>query len=204
MNMEPSLPSQWAFVSISKTWSLRQKPTMNKYKSRSVHIFYCPETLDILDVLPPELSHRADDARYLVSLVIYKAMNSMVDSQGFARLKADILNQVMDNRKRVEITKCLVRRKVIKCNRSYIVGERSLGYCLHPRFFNDALKTVVATDSRIIRRLDQTKLVRRGSTRYFGPRFPFPISHSWFNQEPVELGIGLNHFRRILLEGWTF
>ena len=147
---------------------------MNKYKPKSMHLFYCPESLNILDVLPPELSHRADDALYLISLVIYKTMNDLVDAKGFARLKADILNQVMDNRTRVEIIKCLVKRKVIKCNRRYIVGERSQGYCLHPRFSNERLKTVVATDRRIIKRLGKTKRERRGKTRYFGPKSPIP------------------------------
>lgn len=129
----------------------------NKYsaKRNPYHFFRLPKSLDILKVLPPDLHHKADDARYLVSLLIYKGGRQYsLNSDGYSNLRAATLNQIMDNRVRRWIIQCLLDNSVIECDGIFVRGQKSLGYRLHRRFANDDIVVIKATDRRIWRRLD--------------------------------------------------
>jgi len=129
----------------------------NKYsaKRNPYHFFRLPKSLDILKVLPSDLHHKADEARYLVSLLIYKGGRQYsLNSDGYTNLRAATLNQIMDNRVRCTIIRCLLDNSVIECDGIYIREQKSLGYRLHRRFANDDIVVIKATDRRIVRRLD--------------------------------------------------
>lgn len=130
----------------------------NKYSAkRNPYTFFTlPESLEVLDVLPPELHDKADEARYFISLLVFKASHqSSIETNGYSSLNAAILNQIMDFRVRRRILDCLLESSVIECDGIYSPGQKSFGYRLHRRFANDRAKTIVATNQRIIGRLDR-------------------------------------------------
>ncbi len=129
----------------------------NKYpaKRNPYLTFSIPESLDVLDILPSDLHHKADEAHYFISLLIFKtAHQSCITANGYTCLSATILNQIMDNRKRYKILECLSENGIIECDGFYTPKRKSYGYRLNSRFADDRVKTIQATNRRIIRSLD--------------------------------------------------
>ena len=114
--------------------------------------FTLPRSFYPLDVLPPGLFMRADDARYLVSEIVRKAAARDTDVWGFARLHHAILNRVIENRTRAKIVRALVEGGVIE-TAPHFPGVKSKGYKLTDRFLQDTSVVVPATDPKLIRRI---------------------------------------------------
>lgn len=168
----------------------------NKYsaKCNPYQTFSLPESFDALDILPPDLHDKADEANYVISLLIFKASHQFCEeTEGFIRLNSTILNQVMDNRVRCRILDCLLAKSVIECDGTYVPGAKSLGYRLHPRFADDRVKKVAATNRRISKKLD-----RFYEEKLSGDNSLWLPVHHRLNEEQYKLDIDLEHAEDII------
>jgi|LakMenEpi03Aug12_release.lakeMendotaPanAssembly.Ray.scaffolds.fasta_scaffold156583_1 hypothetical protein len=168
----------------------------NKYSAkRNPHQFFLlPKSLDVLKVLPPDLRHKADEARYFISLLIYKAGHQdSSKTEGYSNLRAATLIEIMDNRFRRRIIQCLLDHSVIECDGIYYCGKKSLGYRLHRRFANDDIVVTRATNHRILQRLDRyyIRKSRDEKTEWL------PVHHRLY-EEQFKLDIVLEKAERII------
>lgn len=168
----------------------------NKYSAkRNPHqLFLLPKSLDVLKALPPDLHHKADEARYFISLLIYKAGHQdSSKTEGYSNLRAATLIEIMDNRFRCRIIQCLLDHSVIECDGIYYCGQKSLGYRLHRRFANDDIVVTRATNNRILRRLDRYYIRKSRDEKN-----EWLLVHHRLYEEQFKLDIDLEKAERII------
>ena len=93
---------------------------------------YVPENFDP-EVLPAELKRHADSARYFLHRIIWGQMSKRRTIDNYVPLKFDYLREVIPNRIILPLKKALIEAEVIKCDRYFIEGRKSLGYRLHEK-----------------------------------------------------------------------
>lgn len=101
--------------------------------------FFClPASEDPADCLPSRLRpKRDDDARYLVSLVMWKAAIGKTDQRGRVPLKYDYLGKVMAEVDAKAVIDALLCAGVLHRDH-YTVGTKSYAYWLDSRFDHDS------------------------------------------------------------------
>jgi len=95
--------------------------------------FILPGGIDMLAVLPSKLWLRADEARYLLHAVTRKTIHGDLDERGYARLHSRVLRRIVSHRHVAAVVKALTQDDVFQVDSSYMPGEQSKGYRLHPR-----------------------------------------------------------------------
>ena len=113
--------------------------------------FVQPESFEPTEFLPPSLRRYSDDARYFVSLILHKLARGRVDDNGFVRLRAAYLRNVMSKDHYSQIVDQLLARGVVRRS-AYEVGVQSFGYVLEDRFLADQHTRVPITSARLRRR----------------------------------------------------
>lgn len=111
-----------------------------------------PESFVTGDFLPESLSPYADDARYFMSLLLWKLSHRQVDRHGLVRLKAEYLRSVMHFHRYSDIVEALVAGGAVE-RFPYAVGKQSFGYRLGRRFIGDKHMVIPARDRRLIERI---------------------------------------------------
>ena len=101
----------------------------------------------------PALVTRLDDARYFISLIHTKMARRDVDELGVVRLHAKHLKNIMHQTDYAAVIDALLNGGAIE-RFPYSVGERSFGFRLAARFVADQHVRILATDARLIRRLE--------------------------------------------------
>lgn len=137
---------------------LRREPGMTRYD------FVLPRTLRVEDCLSPQLSTRADDARWLMSTIVRKTAHRAVDSWGFVRLHTQVLRRMMAPNSIAPIVRAMEAGGAIE-TASYVAGVRCKGYRLARRFLGNRCDRVQATDSRLIERIEAEQVRLRNEQR---------------------------------------
>ena len=115
--------------------------------------FCLPESFQPPEFLrTPNLIRLADDARYLISLILTKTARGQVDQFGNVRLMAKYLRNIMHKHHYNHLVDALLERGAVE-RVAYEVGKRSFGYRLADRFRDDKHVRIGAQDSRLIARL---------------------------------------------------
>ncbi len=114
--------------------------------------FILPRSFQPADFLPLKLSVRADDARWLVSQIVRKLANRDVDAWGCVRLHSDVLRRVMYRPTEPAVIEALEAAGAIE-TAPYYAGVKAKGFRLAKRFLGDRCVRVMATDPRLIARI---------------------------------------------------
>ena len=126
--------------------------------------FVQPESFNPREFLPSKLKWFADDARYVISLILNKMANRKVDGNDPIRLHTKHLRRVMHSRHYSAIVEALVEGGAVERS-PYTVGKASFGYRLSTRFIGDKHVRVAARDPRLIQRIrkfyDRVEIKRR-------------------------------------------
>lgn len=134
--------------SKSDASSLPRNPA--RWSSDGTFYFTVPASIRFFEILSSQELRSCDDAaRYFVDLVLRKSHSS---KDGFARLLAKHLDEIMSGRDRKKIVEALRYAGVVERN-SYAPGERPYGYRLKDQYRDQDTLRVAATDSLIIKRL---------------------------------------------------
>ena len=124
-------------------------------RSATKFSFILPSSFDAREFLTsPSLRNRWDDARYLIHLILTKFARRDVDERGLVRLMAVHLMNIMNQDTYAAVIDALRFGGVIE-RFPYSVGNRSFGFRLAERFVGDTHVRVIATDPRLIRRLER-------------------------------------------------
>lgn len=118
------------------------------------HSFVLPATFEPCQFLPERLHRRADDARYIVSTILWKRAYGRTDERGRVPLMGRYLKRIMATHDYKAVLDSLLERGVI-CRDRYVVGETPYSYWLDDRYRADAHVRVDATDRRLIRAMDR-------------------------------------------------
>ncbi len=120
-----------------------------------VPTFTLPESFDPREFMSSQkLAARWDDARYFVSTILRKLARWDVDHLGLARLHAKHLKNIMYQADYAAVIDALVEGRAVE-RFPYQVGERSFGFRLAARFVADKHVRMLATDQRLIQRLQK-------------------------------------------------
>lgn len=123
--------------------------------SGRLHSFVLPASFDPREFLKsPELVRRWDDARYFISLILRKLSRWDVDHLGLVRLQAKHLMAMMYQPTYAAVIETLVDGGAIE-RFPYLAGKHSFGFRLAARFIADKHVRTLATDPRLIRRLEK-------------------------------------------------
>ena len=133
-----------------------------------VPTFTLPESFDAREFLrKPELMRRMADANYFVSTILRRNAHGLHEN-GIVRLYAKFLKNIMHQRFYSATIDSLLTGGVVE-RFPYLVGERSFGFRLAERYFEDKHVRVPITDERLLRRLDifyrQSEQERRGTLK---------------------------------------
>jgi hypothetical protein len=112
--------------------------------------FILPETFDSREFLrTPRLERLQEDAMYFINLVLRKTVRKRVDGRGFVRLKAEHLRRAMSyDAYNLVVNSLLDGGAVVRSG--YVVGKKSFGYKLSPRYLADRHVRIAITKERIL------------------------------------------------------
>ena len=129
--------------------------TDHDLRHRHTPSFVLPESFDPGEFLrTPKLRSRFDDARYFISLILRKLARWDVDHLGLVRLHAKYLMAIMYQPTYAAVVQALVDGGAVE-RFPYQVGQRSFGFRLSAKFVVDKHVRTLATDPRLIRRLEK-------------------------------------------------
>ncbi|MGA2069370.1 MAG: hypothetical protein ABSG86_30750 [Thermoguttaceae bacterium] len=120
-----------------------------------VYTFALPHSFDVSEFLPARLWTRADDARWLVSVIVRKTANRDTDPWGCVRLDSQILRRVMYQGTVAEIVRALEDGAIEIA--PYCVGIRCKGFRLAKRYLGDRCVRVPVTDPRLLDRIERER-----------------------------------------------
>ena len=109
-----------------------------------------PQTFDPAEFLPVSLLKRSEDARYFVNAIYRRAFP---ENKYVAQLKGEFLMNIMRKDAYADVIHSLIDGGAVDRIGSYVVGAKSFGYSLAPRFANERHVRVPVTDKRLERRL---------------------------------------------------
>lgn len=118
---------------------------------------YLPDGYDPRDHLPERLWKYADAANYLVHAIEASRVFYHRKRADFNPLKAEYLNNVMGRWHRTDICTALSEAGVIEIDRQYLVGRKSRGYRLGPRF-RDAVFRRHRIGPKVAKKLEEHKM----------------------------------------------
>ena len=99
----------------------------------------------------------ADDARWLVSTVLWKTASGQVDEQNYVYLAYRILRRVMNGTTCTAVIQSLIEGEGLMRS-NYRVGVHCYGYQLSHRFLGDDWKQVRLIDPRLINRIKREEM----------------------------------------------
>lgn len=104
-------------------------------------------------VLPEKLRQRADESRYILSAVLWKAANRRTDDQGYARLKCDVLRRIVNHRWLKQTTRALEDAGLLERDHRYMPGVHSMGYRLGSAYLRDSPAWIEPTLPKLAQKL---------------------------------------------------
>ena len=116
--------------------------------------FSLPASFEPADILPPGLTNRADDARWLMSTILQKMLHGDIDEHGFVHLHSSILKRVMGKRSYATIVRVLDNAEVLERS-GYRPGAWSRGFRLPDRLLAEPMVRMRATDRKLIARINR-------------------------------------------------
>ncbi len=149
----------------------RKKPAVAKPTCLYVPANFSPEA-----VLPEQLRHHADSARYILHRIIWGRVLKRTTPDGYVPLKWDYLRTVIPDRILKRLKQALVEAGVIECDGRYIEGRKSFGYRLRSPYREAAIVRTAVTDGRTAERIQEnrraeSKKVRLDVHRYLRRQF---------------------------------
>ncbi len=128
------------------------------------YTFVLPRTFQPTDCLPLRLLTRADDARWLMSTIVWKTAHKDVDPWGCARLHSDVLRRVMYSPTQPAIVEALEAGGAIEVA-PYYPGVKAKGFRLAKCYLGDRCTRVPATDPRLMDRIEAEQLRQQHDQR---------------------------------------
>ena len=130
--------------------------------------FSLPASFEPADILPPNLTNRADEARWLISTILQKLSHGDVDEHGYVHLHSSVLKRVMAKRYYADIIRALENAGILGRS-GYRPGASSRGFWLPASFLAEPMVRISATDRRLIAdksriRTDVRRTIARASS----------------------------------------
>jgi hypothetical protein len=99
---------------------------------------------------------RADDARWLISLILVKTANRDTDPWGLVRLDSQILRRVMYKHDATDVIRALEHGGAIE-TAAYCTGVKCKGYRLAKRYLGDRCVRMPVTDPRLLGSIERER-----------------------------------------------
>ncbi len=156
--------------------------------------FVLPESFEPREFLKGRLTKRLDDARYLISLILWKMATGRTDERGRVPLMAKYLEQVMAKDDCYRVMDRLLDEGIIHRD-YYIQGERSYSYWLGNQFRDVRHVRVTPTDKRLSNRLHS--FFERQKAEHELRMLPV---HHHLRQQQFRLGIDMQQAEMVIGE----
>jgi hypothetical protein len=144
-----------------------------------------PSTIDLNSILakdPPSFKtkYKVDHFYYFIELLTIKMEYNDLDSnKGFINLSAELMQKVVRNYK--EYLEYLIRNKIVRTDKKYIVGRKSMGYILNGLKYNSEVARIEIMDSNI--RKNRAKEFRKNELDKKNVSSKYSYLTKWFNDK---------------------